>query len=247
MIRAAIPALALALAVVAPGAARAQQIVVDLSRDLVAITTGFAGAQLVLFGAMEGDGEVIVVVKGPPSERTVRRKNRVAGIWINTESVTFRDVPSFYAVATTKPAEDLLLESEARNAQIGLAALRFGTDSRLSAAATAEFRAALLRNLQREGVYAQRTGRIVFVGGKLFRADIAFPANVPVGSYEVQAYLVRNGRIAQAFVRPLFVNKTGLSAEVFDFADRRGFTYGIAAVLLASLAGFAAANALRRL
>ena len=244
MIRALLVVLGLGLAA---GPARAQQIVVDLSRDLVAITTGFAGAQLVLFGAMEGDGDVIVVVRGPPAERTVRRKNRVAGVWINTEAVTFRDVPAFYAVATTKPAEELLLESEARNAQIGLAALRFGTDSRLSAATTAEFRSALLRNLQREGVYAQRTGRITFVGGKLFRADIAFPANVPVGSYEVQAYLVRNGRIAQAFVRPLFVNKTGLSAEVVDFAERRGFTYGIVAVLLAALAGFAAANALRRI
>ena len=39
---------------------------------------------------------------------TVWRKGKVAGIWVNAESVTFRNVPSFYAVAASRPVEELI-------------------------------------------------------------------------------------------------------------------------------------------
>src|ERR1700724_3696361 len=69
--------------------ARAQALVADLTSHLIAITTGFTGASVVLFGATDGPGDVIVAVRGPEREMTVRRKRRVAGIWANTEQGTF--------------------------------------------------------------------------------------------------------------------------------------------------------------
>ena len=65
--------------------ARAEGVVADLSSHLIAITTGFTGASVVLFGATDGRGDVIVVVRGPEREMTVWRKSRVAGIWVNAE------------------------------------------------------------------------------------------------------------------------------------------------------------------
>ena len=62
----------------------AEPLVADLSKHLVAITTGFAGTDVLLFGAVEGDGDVVVVVRGPNHTETVRRKQRQFGIWVNS-------------------------------------------------------------------------------------------------------------------------------------------------------------------
>ena len=46
-------------------AAPAEGLVADLTSHLIAITTGFTGASVVLFGATDGPGDVIVAVRGP--------------------------------------------------------------------------------------------------------------------------------------------------------------------------------------
>ena len=94
------------LAFAAP--ARAQQVVADLSRHLVAITTGFVGTDVLLFGAVEGSGDVVVIVRGPYRREVVRRKARVGGIWVNVEELAFTNAPSFYAVAASRPVDELL-------------------------------------------------------------------------------------------------------------------------------------------
>src|SRR5437660_3375508 len=72
-----------------PTPGRGEGLVADLTSHLIAITTGFSGASVVLFGAIDGRGDVVVVVRGPDREMTVRRKSRIAGIWVNTRAVTF--------------------------------------------------------------------------------------------------------------------------------------------------------------
>src|SRR2546426_9410212 len=101
-----LPLLALTFPWTAPP--RAEALAADLTSHLIAITTGFTGTSVVLFGATDGPGDVIVVVRGPEREITVRRKSRVAGIWVNTQEVTFANVPSFYAVAASRPVPDIL-------------------------------------------------------------------------------------------------------------------------------------------
>ena len=82
--------------------ARPETIEIGLSTDSVAITSNFAGADLTIFGALDnadplvarqGRYDVIVVLEGPARPVVVRRKNRILGMWINTESLTFVNVP----------------------------------------------------------------------------------------------------------------------------------------------------------
>src|SRR3546814_5202568 len=70
--------------------AQGGELLVDISQHLVAITTGFTGADVLLFGVREGPGEIVVVVRGPHMSTTVRRKDRIAGIWINHDTMIFR-------------------------------------------------------------------------------------------------------------------------------------------------------------
>lgn len=103
----------------APQAQAQQPLVADLSEGFVAIRTNFTGAKVTLFGATDGDGDVVIVVRGPDQDVTVRLKDRIAGMWINTESVTFSNVPSYYTVAANRPLEELADESVLRARQIG--------------------------------------------------------------------------------------------------------------------------------
>src|SRR6266478_4035745 len=105
-------------------AARAEGLVADLTSHLVAITTGFTGASVVLFGATDGPGDVVVAVRGPEREMTVRRKHRIAGIWVNTQEVTFANAPSFYAVAASHAIEEILSPAAAAFYRLGVAHLK---------------------------------------------------------------------------------------------------------------------------
>ncbi|HXP75403.1 MAG TPA: TIGR02186 family protein [Stellaceae bacterium] len=220
--------------------ARAQALVADLTNHLVAITTGFTGTSVVLFGATDGTGDVIVVVRGPERDMTVRRKSKVAEVWVNTRQVTFQSVPSFYSIASNKPLDDIAPPAMRQLHQIGLDNLRLTTEAPLSPQETEEFRAALLRNEARAGLYPPGAGQVSFLGDRLFRTDIRFPANVPTGTYLVQVFLVRDKSVVSGQTTPLVISELGLDADVHDFADRYALAYGLAAIALAALAGWLA-------
>ena len=104
--------------------AAGEELVVDLSGSVVAITTGFVGSDLLLFGATEGAGDIVVVVRGTQGDERVRRKGKVAGIWINRDEMIFNGVPGFYSVAASRPLDDILIAAEQFDNQIGSANLR---------------------------------------------------------------------------------------------------------------------------
>ena len=85
----------------------AQNLVADLSSDEVAITTGFTGTELLLFGASGAKGDIVVTVLGPRRSEIVRRKQRVAGIWVNGAEVTFEKTPAYYQLASNKPLKEI--------------------------------------------------------------------------------------------------------------------------------------------
>ena len=105
---------------------------------------------------------------------------------------------------------------------------------------TPEFRGALLRTAIDEGLFLSTVGKVDFLGDRLFRATLAFPANVPTGTYSVEIFLLRNGEVVSAQTTPLVVSKIGVDAQVFDFADRQALAYGLIAVLIAVMAGWLA-------
>lgn len=225
--------------------ARAQPLVFDLSSHLIAITTGFSGTELLLFGATEGEGDVIVTLRGPETAAVVRKKSRVAGIWINTERMTFTGVPAFYRVAASRPIDQIASPALKARHQIGLENLRIAPPE-ARPADIQSFHAGLLRNQEARGLYSSEPGRVSFLGPRLFRTRVVLPANVPPGSYTAEVLLVRNGQVLAAQTTPMFVSKIGLGADVYDFAHRYAALYGILAILLAVLSGWGAGVAFRR-
>ena len=228
-----------------PAPARAEPLVADLSNHLIAITSGFTGADLLLFGSIDGPGDIVALVRGPTGRSIVRRKDRLFGIWINNASLDLQDVPNYYAIAASRPLDSLLKDDTAEHYGIGLDHLGI-RPAEATPAKAQEMLDALDRLKIREGLFQPIPGKVTFLGGRLFRAEFHFPSNVPTGSYLVEVLLLRDGEVAGAQTTPLVVSKIGIGADIFQFAHRHAAAYGAAAIVIALLAGWAAHLAFRR-
>jgi uncharacterized protein (TIGR02186 family) len=220
--------------------ARAEALVADLTNHLIAITTGFTGASVVLFGAIDGPGDVAVVVRGPDREMTVRRKSRVAGIWVNSQEVIFANVPSFYFVAASRQLDEIVSPATAAFYRLGVTNLELKPEGTPPPQIAGEFVTALVRTQQHARLFPNSVSKVNFIGERLFRTTIEFPSNVPTGTYLVQVFLVRDKDVVGGQTTPLVVSKVGIDADVFGFAGRQPAVYGVIAVLTAMVAGWLA-------
>lgn len=231
-----------------PLAGHARPVVADLAIRSIDIDHNFKGIDILLFGAREDVGDVVVVVRGPERRYTVHKKDRVAGIWVNRSSMEFEPTSSFYAVAASRPL------SVINNTQL-LDALGVGVDhlkvqpmyEESNRAKVTEFREALVRQKQRINLYPKETAEVSFWGDTLFRTVIEFPKNIIGGWYTAEVYLFSDGQLVGVQSTPLQVSKIGFEAFMYDFAHRYSTLYGVVAVGLALLAGWVASVVFRKM
>ncbi len=244
--RAALTVAAMLLAM--SGAHGAEPLKADLSDHVVAITTGFTGTSLVLFGTRQEAGEIVIVVRGPSSTAVVRRRHHVLGFWINTERATFDDVPAFYAIISNQPLEKVAPKPILRLHAIGIDYLHppLNSPRDLSARREAAYRAALIRRQERNGRFFESVGRITLLGEHLFRTTVSFPSNVPVGTYTVEVFLFRDGAVVASETVPLSVTEAGVDSNVSQFAQSEALAYGLIAVAATAMTGWLASLPFRR-
>ena len=229
--------------------ARAAGVVADLSHHLIAITTAFSGTDVLVFGAVEEPGtDVAVVVRGPSVPTTVRRKTRVGPVWLNTDGLEFDDAPSYYAVAASRPLDEIVDVLDLRRHEIGVENIILESSSATGRdeAEIRTFAEALIRNQQRANLYSEEVSQIRFIGPKLFRTTLSFPANVPPGNYEVRVFEIRDSAIVGAQHNLLVVSKVGMEADIYDAAHRSPALYGLASILLAVCAGWTASAVFKK-
>lgn len=246
--------LALIAALLAPPAA-AESIVAGLSDSAVAITTDFSGSEIMVFGAVKREAplrsdaplRVIVTVEGPDTPLTLRRKDHRFGIWMNSASVKLPAVPSFFALASSAPLDQALAPYE--DARLGITLPRRLQDLGLmdGLAPDQAFQSALIRIRQGESRFQVKEGAIAFTEQTLFRTDISLPAALVEGNYKVRIYLTRDGRVVDDVQRVIWVRKAGLERFLHRAAQDQPLLYGLAALLIAALAGWGASALFARL
>jgi uncharacterized protein (TIGR02186 family) len=238
--RQAVLAFSLLWATMAAAAAQSTQLVADLSQHEIKISTGFSGTDLLLFGAADPSGDVVVVVSGPDGKTVVRKKERISGIWINADSVAFDSVPGFYHVSATSGLAGEKLGEVLSETGVGLRYQNLSPTTEMPPDRASEFSAALLRRKEARGLYVAEPGKIEFVGGTLFRAEVSFPATVPTGEYRVDVYHVKDEWVQSVTTIPLKVGKVGLEEAIYRFAQDEPALYGLVAILVAALSGYGA-------
>lgn len=248
---------ALFLALVATSAlAEGPRVIASLSQNAVAITTDFSGSEIFVYGAIErqraiNDSDanlgVIITVFGPSSPVTVRKKDRVFGIWANAESAVIDSAPSFYALASTGPLVDIL--SDASNSRANVT-----VDNSIHIAAGPRgiadpdvYREAVIRLNRDRGVYFDMIGEVEMVGKTLFQTHISLPANLVEGNYTARIFLTKDGEVIDDFQTGIRVRKVGLERWIYNLAHESSLTYGLLSILVALMAGWGASEMFRLL
>ena len=249
-------------------AARTESLIVTLSDRTVDITSNFTGSAITVFGAVRRDAstvprasdyDVVVTVVGPETDRVTRLKDRVVGIWINRHARTFEDVPSAYTVLSNRPVDEIAHPALLRRFQIGIEQVlpRDEEDEEAAVDANEEtpsrgapddhvFERAFLR-LQREAqVYHEDPAAVSVIDNTLFRARAEFPADVPLGLFDVNVYLFSGGVLLAEERVGILVRKTGFEQYIFRMSQRDQLMYGAIAVLLALFTGWLGGVVFRR-
>lgn len=230
------------------------RLVPDVSQRDVEIRYSFSGAELLLFGAIVYPGgrmpsrapDVAVVLKGPLQRIVLREKQKVAGIWMNVDRVRFRSAPSFYAIASSRPLGRLVDERTAAIYELGLDNLQLSPGGGASTDVMRRFERGLIDLRRRSQLYTEYPTGVAISEGVLYRARIAIPARVPVGTYTAETFLIQDGRVIAGAAREIRIEKLGFEGFVALAAERWSLTYGIVSVALSLLLGWAASAFFQR-
>ena len=232
---------------------RAEEIVSGVSQTGVSITTNFDGAAILIYGAAIRDApapegplmDVIITVEGPATALVIRKKERVAGIWVNRGAVQIASAPSYYAVATTGDLSDILKPAEDAKYQISVAqTIKAGG---VAVADQAEYLAALQRIKAASGAFKLGRDTVLLLRQALFRTEVTLPANLIEGTYKVRIFLTRSGQVVDMQDSQIEVHKTGLERTLYNLAMEQPLAYGVLSLALAMLAGWGASELFRRL
>jgi uncharacterized protein (TIGR02186 family) len=242
----------LLLVLAAPAFAGDERIVAGLSQNRVSITADFDGSEILIYGAVKRDApvpdkpmEVIVTVEGPSAPLTIREKSRRFGMWINTSSVNIDAAPSFYAISTTGPLRQIISDTENLRYKVTIPSMISAIGITSETDTPDDFITGLLRIRLGEDRYRLDQGAVEFLEETLFRADVALPANLIDGEYRVRIFLTRGGRVIDSQERVIGVRKEGMERLIYNLAKEEPLVTGIASVLMAVLAGWAASAAFR--
>jgi uncharacterized protein (TIGR02186 family) len=258
-------------AIVAPapersaGTVRDVRVAAAMTDARVMIDSRFSGASIVLYGAVfnptDRPADVVVVVRGPDGPVRLVKKTRHLGFWLNSRPVVFEGAPGFYMTASTRPLSDIADFGQLRRLGVGVDHLRINAPqesrtvtrygvrdvvvSRLGEDYL-DYRRAVIRLREAAALYNTDPDGVEFVDTGLFRAELDLPAVAPVGQYFAEVWLFQDGEPVSVSNLTLTVEKVGIERDIYEFAHRRPWSYGILVVLLAAFMGWGASRVFRR-
>ncbi|PZQ64096.1 MAG: hypothetical protein DI570_06620 [Phenylobacterium zucineum] len=248
-----------------PAPASAPVISAALTDTTVQVSSDFRGARIVLYGAVfdaaARPSDVVVLVRGPEQPVRIARKQQVMGLWLNSRPVVFQGAPGFYRAASNRPLEDIATFSTLRRLRAGVDHLainapaeqrietRYGVRDVVVSRLGPDYydwRRAVVRLKEQSGLYHEDGRGVRFVDRGLFRAEIALPTGAPTGVYQADILLFQDGKPVSRRTRTLSVEKVGVERALYVWAHKRPWSYGLAAMAFALVAGWAASAAFRR-
>lgn len=223
-------------------------LVPEISQHDVQVRQGFVGTELLLFGAMldprgvraGGDYDIVVVLKGPAAPIRLREKEQIGGMWVNAHSSDFRSAPSFFAVAASRPVEEIVDERTAAIYELGTRFIQLSPSGTIDPEEQARFTAGLVDLRTRMGLYNQDMTGVTVSEGVLYQARISLPSNVQTGTYAAETFAITDGRVVASAISEVEVRKVGFERFVETSSQEHSLVYGLIAVALSILMGWGA-------
>jgi uncharacterized protein (TIGR02186 family) len=232
---------------------QAEEVVLGLSQDQVSISTNFDGSEIIIYGAIKREEpiptsaplQVIVAVSGPLEPVTVRRKERRFGIWVNVDAVDVDQAPSFYAVATSAPWNEVITDTEDLRNKISIPRAIRSVGAPMNVNEPQAFSDAVSRIRTNNGLYVLEEGAVDLRESTLFDTAIQMPANLTEGNYATRIFLTREGQVISMYETSIDVRKVGLERWLFNLSRQQPLLYGLLSLAIAIAAGWGASAAFR--
>ncbi len=223
-------------------------LVPEVSEHHIEVRQGFVGTELLLYGAiLDPQGrrstqpyDIVVVLKGPTQPILLREKEKKLGIWVNAEDTAFRSAPSFFAVASSRPIDQIVDPLTAAIYELGLDYLQLSPTGAIDPEEQARFTAGLVDLRRRQGLYKEDGQGVSISGDVLYQARIAVPSNVVTGRYTAETFAISRGRVIASAIAEVEVAKEGFELLVAEQAEESSLLYGMTVVALSLLMGWAA-------
>ena len=218
--------------------AHSRALVADAFPRKINIDHDFQGINVLIYGARNDAGKVVIVARGPKNDYTLRKKGRVAGIWTNVKNEEIKNLNSFYSIASTRPIETIHNNSLLRQLEIGGDNIKISSIEELPLDEIQNLKKESLNILGTQDLFEQNEKGVSFWGETLFRAFIKFPKNIVKGIYHIDVYLFSDGLLKSFQTMPVIVEKVGFEAFMYDLAHKNSLLYGILCVFVALILGW---------
>ena len=215
-------------------------LVTDLSESTVEISSTFSGADILLFGAYDGqkNDDIIVVVSGQKGDIKVDKKEKKFGIWMITESIKFSNIPKYYYIASNRKIEDITNTTEIKKRKLDFNNFELTKNKIDYENLDKNWYEALKRNMIKKQFWKIEENSITLNKNTLFRKTLSLPSNVSTGIYNVKILHYRKGNLISQEESKIKIDKTGISANIYDIAQNFSAIYGIIAVFIALFFGW---------
>ena len=155
----------------------------------------------------------------------------------HAESTAFRSAPSFFAVASSRPIDQIVMSERRRSGRSRVPSV---SERAIDPEEQARFTLGLVDLRVRQGLYQEDSDGVTISDGVLYQARIEVPSNVTTGRYTAETFAITDGRVIASAIAEVQVQKQGFERFVAEQAEDSAFLYGLFAVLLSLFMGWVA-------
>lgn len=201
----------------------------------------YHGANLNIDGKCGPNDDLIVRVGNEAEDAHMKFKGKAAGIfWMKIGDMSFEHVPAAYLLATSKNLDSLLGKAEQIREGIGFESIKAGAAIESSAEGMDKDRwiNEFIKFKKEEKLYRIEEGTITKQAGE-YHLEMNWPYQAAPGTYNIEVLAVRDGKIVDRAESSLTVARKGIVAQLTALAFDQAAVYGIIAIVIAMVAGFA--------
>lgn len=225
--------------------APAHALTLQVEPALVPIDFFYHGKKLAITGESAVDADLIIKISSPATDVAMKYKDKVGGLfWMKKGSYEFKDVPGVYLLNTSAALDRILPPEEQKRNLLGFQALiaQAKVEDSSGNEVDKKWLDQFIHFKEAEKVYSVQEGTIVRQhgsDGNTFALNVDWPFQARPGTYNIEVLAVRDGRVVDSSSTSFTVEQQGIVATMSSMAFDKAAIYGIMAIVIALVAGFA--------
>lgn len=206
---------------------QSHHLVTDLTRDQVNISVRYTGDEITLFGAMSKPAQVVVKVISPNQPISIKKKGRVGPFWLSVSKYDVSNTPGLYFLLSSKPINQLLTSAQRARYGLGLKQAIDKIKTNPVPKNALDFSNSLIKLKKKNHQYIVDAHAVKIIGQSLFSTTIKLPAQLPLGVYHVDIYLIHHGKVVATESRQIKVAQVHIEQWISNVANNHSWLFGV--------------------